>query len=262
MKLKKLENFIKKFRIPRYNSKVIAHKHMQQFDAVQSGPFEGLSYLNFSTGSKLYPKILGTYEKETHSAIEEIISTSYNTILNVGAAEGYFAVGFAKSMDEVKVIAFELESKGRSNIRSLAEINGVENKIDIHGECTTENMCQHIDGKTLLFMDVEGAEDFLLDPMKCEKLLSCDIFVEVHEHLVPGLQKSLKQRFANLKLAEFQSVKRTAEDFESELHLAFDQRLLNGILGGWLKRKTIRRIVDEYRKKPVKWYFFTGGAKQ
>ena len=45
---------------------------------VQSGPFKGINYPSYiSFGSKLYPKLFGTYESELHAIIEK---TSYDQI--------------------------------------------------------------------------------------------------------------------------------------------------------------------------------------
>ena len=41
-----------------------------------------------SIGSKLYPKILGTYELELHSTVQEIVESKYKKVINVGASEG------------------------------------------------------------------------------------------------------------------------------------------------------------------------------
>src|SRR4051794_38235977 len=63
---------------------------------VVGGPFEGMSYVGNSHGSAWCPKILGTYEREIRSAVDEIAAREFPNIVNIGAAEGYYAVGLAR----------------------------------------------------------------------------------------------------------------------------------------------------------------------
>src|SRR5512140_2013789 len=62
---------------------------------VLSGPFKGMRYGDFSYNSALIPKLLGTYEADLHNWVGEALATGYDAVINVGCAEGYYAVGFA-----------------------------------------------------------------------------------------------------------------------------------------------------------------------
>ncbi|MCR9254414.1 MAG: hypothetical protein NXI20_28630 [bacterium] len=257
MKLLKLaEKILKRLLIPRYNSKTIARTFMQQFNKVVAGPFKGLKYTDESIGSKLYPKILGTYEQELHSTVQEIVESKYEKVINVGAAEGYYAIGFASVMPKISVTAFETSSSGQKLIKSLAELNGVTSRLEIKGECTPKNMQEFLTAKSCIVMDVEGAEKLLLNPQNCKPLLKADILVEVHEHLVSGIQSQLRSWFNRThEIQEIQSRKRSSSDFKFDLHLTWDQRFVNSITFGNFNRKIINRLINEYRKAPVKWFF-------
>ena len=63
---------------------------------VQTGPFAGMKYVCQSTGA-LCPKLLGCYESELHPAIAKAISRQPKNIINVGCAEGYYAIGMARA---------------------------------------------------------------------------------------------------------------------------------------------------------------------
>lgn len=63
---------------------------------ILSGPFKGLMYPRESVGSAWAPKLLGTYESELSPTIERIVSGGYRSVVDIGAAEGYYAVGLAK----------------------------------------------------------------------------------------------------------------------------------------------------------------------
>src|SRR6516164_6432959 len=60
---------------------------------VLSGPFAGLRYLDEPIWGPIEPKWLGTYEQELLPVIQQIIQTPYSTIIDIGSAEGYYAVG-------------------------------------------------------------------------------------------------------------------------------------------------------------------------
>lgn len=63
---------------------------------VIKGPFEGMKYPSLrAAGSALVPKLIGTYEIELTPYIMKIIEKNYSIILNIGSAEGYYAVGLA-----------------------------------------------------------------------------------------------------------------------------------------------------------------------
>src|SRR5689334_20931338 len=57
------------------------------------GPFHGMRLSRRKTTGALIARALGSYERELHPALETIISRGYAVVADVGAAEGYFAVG-------------------------------------------------------------------------------------------------------------------------------------------------------------------------
>lgn len=70
------------------------------------GPFAGMKYINKAHGSSLTPKIIGTYERELHPFIYEIADKQYDCIVDVGSAEGYYAVGLAYLYHKKRTVAF------------------------------------------------------------------------------------------------------------------------------------------------------------
>jgi len=53
------------------------------------------------------PKLLGCYEAELHPVFAKWQAVPFRQVVNVGAAEGYYAVGCARLWPEAQVIAFE-----------------------------------------------------------------------------------------------------------------------------------------------------------
>jgi hypothetical protein len=152
---------------------------------VVSGPFKGLNYMSESVGSELAPKLLGTYEKELTPVIDSVPSLPYDMIIDIGAAEGYYAVGLAKVSSGAAVTAFEATSRGRRLIRRMATINGVADRVRIEGFCDSAALVVVLKDcrRPLIVCDCEGGEFELLDPVRVLKLNGADILLEVHGRL-------------------------------------------------------------------------------
>ncbi len=174
---------------------------------VLGGPFQGMR-LGERTSSKgliqasaYYPKLLGTYEQELAPLIRTICALELDCIIDVGAAEGYYAVGFALAA-KAPVIAFE--AHGPEALLELAASNGVANKVTGHGLCDATALRQAFDGTTraCLMMDIEGGECVLLDPLVVPALSRAWIIVEVHDCFLPGTTALLKRRFADSHFIE------------------------------------------------------------
>jgi hypothetical protein len=161
---------------------------------VFSGPFTGMSYIRGVTGSALGPKLLGSYEQELHGVIGEIVAAGFDPVIHVGAAEGYYAVGLLTRMPGGLAWAFESEPDGQRQLRELAALNGVSERLTVAGTCAPADLARALpaDGPPpLVVMDVEGAEAELLDPGACPALRRAAILVELHEHLRPGVTDRL-----------------------------------------------------------------------
>lgn len=147
---------------------------------VSSGPLAGMNYILSSIGSALAPKLLGTYEAELHDVIEQLARSSFTRVVDVGAAEGYYAVGFARRLGNVPIIAFEQEETGRRLLAKLASVNGVSERIEVLGRCETHDLQAALKPGSLLITDVEGYERVLIDPVAVPALKGTTILTEVH----------------------------------------------------------------------------------
>lgn len=162
---------------------------------VQNGPFKGLKYIKRSSGSALLPKILGSYEEPIQEWIEKVVSErKYDQILDIGCAEGYYACGFAMKLPDAKVVAYDIDEQARINTSELAKLNELQN-VEIKSECTHQELNDRIDKKTLVFCDIEGYEDYLLDPVSAPNLIFSDLIVETHDWFIPGVTDRLIESF-------------------------------------------------------------------
>jgi len=170
-------------------------RDMVEERAILTGCFAGMRFVDASSWVGYYPKLLGIYERELHPIIDAIPDGRYSTIVNVGAAEGYFAVGLARKLPGTPVVAFDQDPKAQELIAHLAELNGVRTQIDIRGICTVEQLDAAIQSPAFMLMDVEGAEDELLDPKRVSGLLEADILVEVHDFMDRSIADRIRDRF-------------------------------------------------------------------
>ena len=87
---------------PRLRPRTIARRRLERATRgriVLSGPFAGMKYVNQSVGSMWFPKVLGTYELELASIIRGFCLARPPSVVDIGAAEGYYAVGVAQPED-------------------------------------------------------------------------------------------------------------------------------------------------------------------
>jgi predicted O-methyltransferase YrrM len=182
--------------LAKWRSTLIQNSVLRQSGTVvASGPFQGMQFLRRSAEGCHAPKLLGCYEREIHAVIEQIVRIPYAAVLNVGCAEGYYAVGLARLMPQTKVYAHDTDERARSSCRELAEQNGVAERVCVGGTVGHEAIAAFAGQKTLLICDIEGAERELLEPAVCPALRDMDLLVESHDCFIPGLSDLLASRF-------------------------------------------------------------------
>ncbi len=169
---------------------------------VLSGPFEGMAFLPTSAEGCHVPKLLGCYEAELHPAMETVVRGGCEVILNVGCAEGYYAVGLARRLPGCKVLAFDSNPASQASCRQLATLNGVLDRIEVGGLFQGQQFADYASKATLVLCDVEGAEGELLDPVAFPALRGMDVIVECHDCFRPGLSEELQRRFAGSHVIE------------------------------------------------------------
>ena len=164
---------------------------------VIQGPLKGLRFLERSSEGCHVAKLIGCYEQPLQRYIEKAIADSYELVLNIGCAEGYYAVGLARSMRNTKSLAFDIDDRAQESCALLAQKNAVSDRVEVKGEFKISDFSKYNDKKTLVFCDIEGAEEELLNPRLQPALRYMDLIVESHECLRKGVTKQLISRFEN-----------------------------------------------------------------
>ena len=145
---------------------------------VQAGPFAGMVFAKESTEGCFIPKLLGCYEAELHPFIEQMVQNPYDTIINIGSAEGYYATGFKRLCPSTRVIARDTDPAAQAATLDMAVRNQLG--LDVGGEVHHADFAHLVQGRTLVWCDIEGGEKHLLDPEHAPELRSVDLVVECH----------------------------------------------------------------------------------
>lgn len=165
---------------------------------VVSGPFENMKLPDQkSWGSgDVVPKSLGCYECELHGAIEAAIGRNPDLVINVGCAEGYYAVGLARRLPGATVLAFDIDAKAQAVCAAAAQENGVHRRVAVAGECTAEHLAALAAGaeRPLIVLDCEGAEMALLPEAAMPAFAHADVIVECHDFLDRSITPTLTER--------------------------------------------------------------------
>ena len=100
---------------------------------VLSGPFKGMEYPVRTVEGSRSARLLGAYEASLAPVIEEIVTKAYPLVIDVGSAEGYYAVGLARRLPKARVLARDANPKAQALCAVLAEANGVADRVEIGG---------------------------------------------------------------------------------------------------------------------------------
>jgi len=233
---------------------VRSHIHDVHGNTVAYGLFEGMQLSeNVWWGKYDVPlKILGAYEAQVLKKMAEFAQHS-STFIDIGAADGYYAVGALKSGLFEQSICFEISEKGREALLENAKINGVSDKLTIFEEADQNSLAslskQSTDGFVLC--DIEGAEFSLFNHQVFKELRNMHLIIELHcmffengEHLKEELISAAEEFFvielmrsANAPVGEFDELSHFKDDYR---YLAFSES--RDTAGEWLVLKPKRTL--------------------
>ncbi len=219
---------------------------------VSGGPFAGLRYVGNSPNPHIGPALLGTYEMELRPFLQRLLAQDFDVFVDIGAAEGYYAVGWARFGRAPRVIAYEGDRLGRVLTRFMARRNGVAGKLDMRGFCDPAALAEVLAPfqRPVLLVDIEGLEATMLDPALNPHLARTTLLVELHEHEL-AMGDLLRPRFASTHtIEEAWSTPRTGEDLPRRTGLA-----------RWLfSRDRLLQFADETRGQKMRWWLLTPKA--
>jgi len=179
----------------RWRAQVLANTFIARHGArILAGPFAGMDYVQHATEGSLIARLLGTYASELHPHFAALAASGLDTVIDVGCAEGYYAVGLARTMPAVTVYAHDIDEHARAACAGLAAKNGVSDRVVIGGAFGPDDFAAHAGRRVLVLVDAEGAEVDILQPVPA--LSAMNIIVETHDLYRPGALATLTERFS------------------------------------------------------------------
>ena len=156
---------------------------------IKYGPFKGMKLSSNIWWGKydILSKYLGQYEPHI---LEKLISNSKNNthFIDIGAADGYYAIGLLFSNLFKTATCFEVSKNGRSVISENAHINFVQKRLTILGKADQDLISQEIMNfpQSVILCDIEGAEFDLFSEDLLKTCKSCVVIIELHDEFTKG----------------------------------------------------------------------------
>ncbi len=172
---------------------------------VAHGPFKGLELApQAHWGSGVYShQLLGIFEKEVLDSLCDT-PAGHDTFIEIGAQDGYYAIGAVRAGMFETAHCFEILEAGRQLIAENARRNGVTDRLHIHGEADA-SLAHKLAGhgvdlsNCVILCDIEGAEFDVFSPAMFETMRGAVILIELHPFAVADGQAkvdTLKQAAA------------------------------------------------------------------
>jgi hypothetical protein len=162
-------------------------------NTIIAGPFKGVRLP--TSGMDRGSKLLGFYEQELRTSIEAVIEWNPDVVLNVGCAEGYYAIGLATRIPSARCFAYDLDLLAQVACKSARDVNHVD--LVVLGRCTDAELRERSEKAERPFMliDCEGGERELLLSNEYN-YPNARIIVECHDFVDRSITSSLINKFS------------------------------------------------------------------
>jgi hypothetical protein len=195
----------------------LTYYKLQTPSRILSGPFEGMGYVPIAAGSAWMPELWGTYESELHPTLAKLSRQPCDVLVDIGSAEGYYAVGLAKILGVPKVYGFDTDPSARELLLKNAALNGTSDRVEARGFCRPEDLEAILRDAAhpLVITDCEGGEVEVMDPVAAPMLKRCRLIIEVHDYYGDtAIGAKLRERFsASHEIEAIPTRPRTVDEF-------------------------------------------------
>jgi hypothetical protein len=155
-----------------------------------------MKYLDQAAGSAIAPKLVGSYEAELHKIFAKLSRSEYSAVVDIGCAEGYYAIGLAKLLPGVPVFAYDTDLHAQALCREMATLNNAQDQVHVAGTLGRADLLSRDGQRILLICDCEGYEMDLFDGQVAHALSKSDVIIETHDMYRPGCTEKLIATFA------------------------------------------------------------------
>jgi hypothetical protein len=216
---------------------------------VRHGTFQGMKYPEpKSADHTIFPKLIGSYEREIQPILERICTNRYTEIVNIGCCEGYYAVGLAMRIPSAKVFAYDTAPEAIRLCKKMAALNGVDQRIVIAGFCDPDTLkCLPFSGRSLVLSDCEGYEKELFTNELVPFLAHHELLIEIHDLIDIEISSLIRRRFENTHAIEtIQSI----DDIKKAQSYWYEE------LSGYDTAHR-RILLAEHRPAIMEWFYMT-----
>lgn len=118
---------------------------------------------------------------------------TFDAVINIGSAEGYYTVGAAMILDTPKVIAVDIDPAALDATRKNAERNGVADKIECTGAVDAAGLATLLGEhpRSLVICDCEGYETDLITAPVRDAGKQTHFLIECHDFTGRPITKDL-----------------------------------------------------------------------
>jgi len=177
--------------------------------------------------------------------LDRLIRKDYKEILDIGCAEGYYAVGLALKTS-AQIYAYDTDRSILEVCRIVAKENGVENRISFEDICTSEKLANFKFTNGLVISDCEGYEKELFTQESVKNLVDCDLVIELHEFVNRDIQDKLVSLFSATHACSIV----TSDNYFK--HITRDPKKYRHVLGN-MNHDIKMKALHEARQEPMGW---------
>ncbi|MEX2231771.1 MAG: methyltransferase [Cyclobacteriaceae bacterium] len=216
---------------------------------VLHGPFKGLQYPTYNAiGSTLYPKLLGSYERELHEVIEALSEKQFSEVINIGCGEGYYAIGLCRKFPSAKIFACDTDTQAIRLCQQMAALNYVADRMVFHTHFTASDLENfEFTGRGLIVCDCEGFEKYLFTLSNLDNLKECHLLIEVHDYIDIDISTSLTKLFSTTHTLK---IIKSLDDIEKAKVYQYDETVA-------LDLYTKKKLFEERRPAMMEWFYLT-----
>jgi hypothetical protein len=125
--------------------------------------------------------------------LRRLARRGHTAVVDIGCAEGYYAIGLARMLPNVQVYAYDTDPDARRLCAEMASANGVADRVHVGGFCSAEALRDiPLGSHALIISDCEGYELSLFTPETAAALADHDLLIEVHDFIHLGLSSKLR----------------------------------------------------------------------
>ena len=239
------KNPLLKFFVKEYRKKIAKQLFIEANGIVNRGLFEGMHLGEEIHWGKadVASKIFGLYESEV---MEFIKDKHYKSLINLGAADGYYPIGMLMQRMISHAYCFEENPLGAKYINENAKLNHLNGDISVYSRADSQFYKQLPDGviggNNLVLCDIEGGEFDLFTDEVISAFSQSSFIIEIHDFKFDdgrNKRKALIDSFKDFDVEMVKSRPKQWSDIDQITELSDNDRALvcsegRRVLGEWL----------------------------